>query len=437
MSNTKIYLTYCSENRDLVEHFAVDLGRVGIEFVYDIRDGGRSATLDEQMAGDNAPIFLFVSDNFLKNIDSMEGALKFIDNFKYRPRIKPIVIDGRIKDEVTGVYEDVPTKFDKVSNVIRYMNYWQDEYLRLRREKRTIPYSEEASFQIKIDRIRRISNEIGEFLRSLRGFNYMEFEALKSNDYKQVFDLVGFESGAMYARYKTFPELPFRYSSMIEDMEEQPKMVKEEEQPTIEIEPEVVLPEMEMPTQAPEIKLPVEEVEMPEEEEAEASGEEEIPTFSIGEIPGLEMLPQDEIEEVSNGFLEGSDDDDDDDDEEAVEGGTPSSEEDSGAAPKDNELIQTPAENYSSAEDFVNEIVNPETEVDELESVLSSIAPVTKSVSLLPHTPEGKFQQMPEQGITKEEYEKRVREIKKIDWAGYHGSDGQDEKYCEGDRCTV
>ena len=80
---------------------------------------------------------------------------------------------------------------------------------------------------------------------------------------------------------------------------------------------------------------------------------------------------------------------------------------------------------------------NPETEVDELESVLSSIAPVTKSVSLLPHTPEGKFQQMPEQGITKEEYEKRVREIKKIDWAGYHGSDGQDEKYCEGDRCTV
>ena len=78
MSSTRIYLSYCSENRDLVEHFATDLGRAGIEFVHDVRGGERSAALEEQMSEDKAPIFLFVSDNFLKNIDAMEGALKFI-----------------------------------------------------------------------------------------------------------------------------------------------------------------------------------------------------------------------------------------------------------------------------------------------------------------------------------------------------------------------
>lgn len=80
---------------------------------------------------------------------------------------------------------------------------------------------------------------------------------------------------------------------------------------------------------------------------------------------------------------------------------------------------------------------NPQHEENQIEAVLSAIAPLTKSVSLLPHSAQGAFAQMPEQGITKEEYERRLSSIKAIDWSQYKGSDGIDEKYCEGPSCAI
>ena len=79
---------------------------------------------------------------------------------------------------------------------------------------------------------------------------------------------------------------------------------------------------------------------------------------------------------------------------------------------------------------------NPETERNDLEAVLSHIAPLTKSVSLLPHTEEGIFQQMPEQGITYAEYIDRLVKMPRIDWSKYSGGDGEDERYCTGDVCS-
>ncbi len=80
---------------------------------------------------------------------------------------------------------------------------------------------------------------------------------------------------------------------------------------------------------------------------------------------------------------------------------------------------------------------DPQHEEDELEAVLSAIGPYVKSVSLLPHSEVGIAPQMPEEGITKAEYEKRINSIKPIDWSNYKGSDGEDEKYCQGDKCTI
>lgn len=76
-------------------------------------------------------------------------------------------------------------------------------------------------------------------------------------------------------------------------------------------------------------------------------------------------------------------------------------------------------------------------EEDILEEVLANLCPLIKSVSVLPHSDEGIFPQMPEQGITKEEYEKRLAAIRPIDWSKFSDSDGIDEQYCSGDRCDV
>ncbi len=73
----------------------------------------------------------------------------------------------------------------------------------------------------------------------------------------------------------------------------------------------------------------------------------------------------------------------------------------------------------------------------DIEPVLSAIAPLTKSVSLLPHSPKGAYRQMPEEGISEAEYYKRLAEISPIDWSQLSNSDGIDERYCSGPVCEI
>jgi hypothetical protein len=60
-----------------------------------------------------------------------------------------------------------------------------------------------------------------------------------------------------------------------------------------------------------------------------------------------------------------------------------------------------------------------------------------KSLSFLPHTPKGVYHQMPEEGISEEEYYLRRSQIGKIDWSELRGSDGQDERFCQGETCEI
>lgn len=78
---------------------------------------------------------------------------------------------------------------------------------------------------------------------------------------------------------------------------------------------------------------------------------------------------------------------------------------------------------------------NPNHEEDDIEHVLASIAPLVKSVSLLPHSAIGAYVQMPEEGITKERYHHLLESISPINWSLFRDSDGEDERYCSGPTC--
>lgn len=80
---------------------------------------------------------------------------------------------------------------------------------------------------------------------------------------------------------------------------------------------------------------------------------------------------------------------------------------------------------------------DPNHEEDVIEQVLTMIAPFTKSVSLLPYTQYGVYPQMPEEGISEQEYYSRLETIEAIDWSQFSNSDGQDELYCSGASCEI
>lgn len=80
---------------------------------------------------------------------------------------------------------------------------------------------------------------------------------------------------------------------------------------------------------------------------------------------------------------------------------------------------------------------DPTHEEHHIEPVLAVLAPLTKSVSLLPHMAQGVYPQTPETGISEEEYKERLRKLNTIDWTMLSGSDGQDNRYCDGETCEV
>lgn len=82
-------------------------------------------------------------------------------------------------------------------------------------------------------------------------------------------------------------------------------------------------------------------------------------------------------------------------------------------------------------------IYDPNHEENVIEKVCSAITPLTKSYSLLPHSAKGAYRQMPEEGISSDEYESRLDSISRIDWSMFGNSDGMDTKYCDGDVCAL
>lgn len=80
---------------------------------------------------------------------------------------------------------------------------------------------------------------------------------------------------------------------------------------------------------------------------------------------------------------------------------------------------------------------NEHHEEGDIEHALAAHAFSIKSLSLLPASNRGCYPQMPEEGISPEEYNDRVSKIGKIDWSRLRHSVAEPERYCTGDACEL
>jgi hypothetical protein len=81
---------------------------------------------------------------------------------------------------------------------------------------------------------------------------------------------------------------------------------------------------------------------------------------------------------------------------------------------------------------------DPIKETNQIEYALAQHAPVIKSCSILPHTEKGAYKQPPYEGITIEEYNKLLANLKPINWNKYcNPQDPEAPKYCTGDTCEL
>ncbi len=194
MNFVTINIAYIADNQSAVNELIADLSTVNVNFnLIDAADFIEGEDFKDHLTNDNHPCFLMVSDNFLKSIPCLQNGLSYLQTLIKKELVIPIIIDGVHIDEA-GNKEVVATEFEKVSNVIKYMNFWQEKYLDLRKLKRSIPASDEEEFSIKLKAVRSISSEVGEFLRTLRDTNHATFEDFSANNYEYFFRFFGDES---------------------------------------------------------------------------------------------------------------------------------------------------------------------------------------------------------------------------------------------------
>ena len=183
-----VILAYAAENQETAKQLHQQLSPSEYQFDHYICENETDATsLFERISASNQPVIMLVSDNFLKSSQCMADGLKMLQTLGGNNRILPIIIDGKVQNEDTGEWETTTTRFERVSDVIQYMNFWQNQYLDLRKQKRNIEPEQEESFNNQLKLVRSISSEVGEYLRQLRVTPNYSLEEFSNNDFEIFF----------------------------------------------------------------------------------------------------------------------------------------------------------------------------------------------------------------------------------------------------------
>jgi len=181
--NIPVSLAYCAENEEIAHKIATDLAPViSLQKVAIQRDQEKS--LARTLKGFEGAIILLISDNFLRSTKCMEYGLSMLNEHGHD--VLPVVIPGfRLAEN--GEKERIATSFERVSDIIQYINFWQDRYLDLRRQKREDDSLDNEGFATHLKTVRDISGEAGEFIRLLRSNLHLELYQFQHNAYQQFF----------------------------------------------------------------------------------------------------------------------------------------------------------------------------------------------------------------------------------------------------------
>ena len=281
---TSFILLYCTDNQDIAQKFSTDLSTVGAEIKHFVADQSNEIG---NLRNFKQPIIALVSDNFLKNEDCLKGAMLVFADLIKTGQVIVLVTEGKHL-QADGSYKNLPTQFERVSNVIQYMNYWQDRYLDARKKHNHGEISDE-----KLASIREISNQIGDFIRMLREANFHYFENMVARNYLQFCQMTGLQQPTAASDY-TFHAAPAPVIVAPPPVAEiaTPAIIEPVYVPIVaEILPEIPAPTpVEMPTEiiaeAPEIQ-PIEEAVISlQKHQSEEDAIEEI----LADMPGLDML---------------------------------------------------------------------------------------------------------------------------------------------------
>jgi NADP-dependent 3-hydroxy acid dehydrogenase YdfG len=184
----KITLAYCRDNTDLAAGFQQQMRSIGLAFDH-LTDapeepiGQFCNTLERAVD----QVLLLVTDNFLKSAHCVAGALGMLEKLHRRSQILVITAPGYTTDPATGIQTPVNTAVDRLADALRYMNYWQNDYLSLIDAQQHLPAEQRNGLEGMVQVTHDVANEVGQFIDLVRQTGYLTWEQFAAHDYERFF----------------------------------------------------------------------------------------------------------------------------------------------------------------------------------------------------------------------------------------------------------
>lgn len=183
MNNPHFAVLFHQVNYPLAVALTRDLVHAGFTFSLvcdDDLNGGE--TMASRLRDESRPLILMVSDNFLKTASCVHQLLPALK--EREPHTTQIIVLTEGQDGKEG--PSVPTRLDRVGQILHYINHWQDRYLKLRKEQAALPRQDE-DFDRELQRTRQIAFDIGNLIEYFREFSAYPWEAFTANHYELFF----------------------------------------------------------------------------------------------------------------------------------------------------------------------------------------------------------------------------------------------------------
>lgn len=133
---------------------------------------------------------ILISNNFLKDSNSVYNAFDTCKSLMEQKQLLPVICpDLAIVD---GKVDKSATKIEKIGDMIKFMNFWQEKYLDIRKglRKDDLNASEQQMLSEKLNIVRPISSEMGEILRLFKVHKAAYLEELRASSYSAIFNLL-------------------------------------------------------------------------------------------------------------------------------------------------------------------------------------------------------------------------------------------------------
>ncbi|UCH94540.1 MAG: TIR domain-containing protein [Candidatus Aminicenantes bacterium] len=176
----QIFVSYSWKDKDIVDQIDKDFQTVGITLIRDVRDLKYKDSIKQYMKRIRVSDFvlMIISNNFLESHNCMFEVLEFVKDESYKNRILPIILpDTNLTPEGKSFYT----------------NYWQDRVDKLENILRKQKLGNIHSLLEDLKIFENISATVADFLMTISDMLCISLEELKSNNYRDILDKVGFD----------------------------------------------------------------------------------------------------------------------------------------------------------------------------------------------------------------------------------------------------